>query len=588
MQISTVHEHAWQCMCKARGQLLSCILLCTRLLFAMQPCPGGKAPVQCKMNPCKRASCHKDEECVVHRCGVCKATCRKSSVICPDGSLAAKCLNNPCAATLCAPGTRCEVDRCDGCLPVCRPTTNGTTVPGPSRPLQGQDGAGKDNHGNQTGSSPAAFCADGSSPVNCLVDPCKDIRMKCKEGHVCGADYCGGCKATCVPVPPADLLAESRVMAANASTCSDGSKPVNCLADPCISATCLAGEVCEADYCGGCKAICKPPASPMVPAPSICKDGSRPVQCFVDPCKTKKCGEGELCLSDYCGGCNAICQPAQAPKPESKEPSTCADGSTPANCLVDPCKTTKCADEEVCEADYCSGSCKGLCKKPVSTDSPSTNGTCADGSKPVNCLVDPCISTTCLAGETCEADYCGGCKAVCKPPASPWVPAPITCKDGSNPVECFVDPCETKGCKKEELCLRDYCGACNAVCAPAHVDNKPRVLPAVGSSAGKCSDGSNPVNCLMDPCISATCPAGEVCEADYCGGCNAVCKKPVGSLPSGTGSLPSGTSSLPAGCSDGSRPVNCLVDPCTTARCGYGLVCESNYCGGCNAVCKAP
>lgn len=37
-------------------------------------------------------------------------------------------------------------------------------------------------------------------------------------------------------------------------------------------------------------------------------------------------------------------------------------------------------------------------------------------------------------------------------------------------------------------------------------------------------------------------------------------------------------------CADGSEPVNCFVDPCDVASCDVeGAVCHSNYCGGCNA-----
>ena len=40
---------------------------------------------------------------------------------------------------------------------------------------------------------------------------------------------------------------------------------------------------------------------------------------------------------------------------------------------------------------------------------------------------------------------------------------------------------------------------------------------------GSCPDGSYPVNCVINPCQCATCPAveGATCVADYCGGCNA-------------------------------------------------------------------
>jgi hypothetical protein len=37
-------------------------------------------------------------------------------------------------------------------------------------------------------------------------------------------------------------------------------------------------------------------------------------------------------------------------------------------------------------------------------------------------------------------------------------------------------------------------------------------------------------------------------------------------------------------CADGSAPVNCFIDPCQVSSCDVeGAVCESNYCGGCNA-----
>ena len=46
-------------------------------------------------------------------------------------------------------------------------------------------------------------------------------------------------------------------------------------------------------------------------------------------------------------------------------------------------------------------------------DQSDTIGGCPDGSKPVNCLKDPCRFATCtyFPEATCEADYCGGCNA---------------------------------------------------------------------------------------------------------------------------------------------------------------------------------
>lgn len=269
--------------------------------------------------------------------------------------------------------------------------------------------------------------------------------------------------------------------------------------------------------------------------------------------------------------------------PQQDPASQCSDGSLPVQCLVNPCAAVMCRAGETCQANYCGG-CTAVCQKPLpsatnstTNTSTATNGTtggaCSDGSTPVNCLVDSCISACCLAGEVCEVDYCGGCNAVCKKPApSTWVPAPTSCADGSELVQCFVDPCEAKQCAEGEQCVRDYCGGCNAVCTKPPASDKTK--------SGACSDGSTPVNCLVDPCISATCLAGVVCEVDYCGGCNAVCKKPDGSLPPKDGADVSGA------CADGSQPDISCLDPCSTARCGYGVRCVSNYCGGCTAECK--
>ena len=76
---------------------------------------------------------------------------------------------------------------------------------------------------------------------------------------------------------------------------------------------------------------------------------------------------------------------------------------------------------------------------------------------------------------------------------------------------------------------------------------RDRVLQAIGKSVrlGACQEERDVAS--SDPCGEGNCqdPAGE---------CN--------------------------------RRVYCFVNPCSFATCGYGTVCRSNYCGGCNAVCE--
>jgi hypothetical protein len=159
-----------------------------------------------------------------------------------------------------------------------------------------------------------------------------------------------------------------------------------------------------------------------------CPDGSHHVACLVDPCSTAKCGSGQVCESNYCGGCNAVCKVAPAPAVANStainntetsntadgSKDTCSDGSKPVQCLMDPCIAATCLAGTVCEADYCGG-CNAVCKKPVLQDVvPSGGDVCQDGSQPVKCLVNPCDTARCVSGTVCEPDCCGGCKAVCK------------------------------------------------------------------------------------------------------------------------------------------------------------------------------
>ncbi|CAH1263554.1 Hypp2729 [Branchiostoma lanceolatum] len=52
----------------------------------------------------------------------------------------------------------------------------------------------------------------------------------------------------------------------------------------------------------------------------------------------------------------------------------------------------------------------------------------------------------------------------------------------------------------------------------------PQPTEAPATASPPCPDGSAPVNCAVDPCTTTTCAAqpGATCKANYCGGCNAV------------------------------------------------------------------
>jgi hypothetical protein len=171
--------------------------------------------------------------------------------------------------------------------------------------------------------------------------------------------------------------------------------------------------------------------------------------------------------------------------------------------------------------------------------SESSTSKCPNGAKPFNCLISPCLASRCtVAGAKCTTNYCGGCNAVWK------------LSDGTQ------------------------------VCKPGDSDSN--------SNTG-CPDGKKPFNCLLDPCSTSHCSVvGANCSSNYCGGCNAVWKLQDGTQVCKNGDdsvTPSDDSS--SGCPGGMKPFNCFMDPCVSSQCSVaGATCNSNYCGGCNAVWK--
>lgn len=52
--------------------------------------------------------------------------------------------------------------------------------------------------------------------------------------------------------------------------------------------------------------------------------------------------------------------------------------------------------------------------------------------------------------------------------------------------------------------------------------------PLFCGGAASCVDGSQPLNCFADPCTVAQPCGGGMCEANYCGGCTAEWYDPMG------------------------------------------------------------
>ena len=95
-----------------------------------------------------------------------------------------------------------------------------------------------------------------------------------------------------------------------------------------------------------------------------------------------------------------------------------------------------------------------------------------------------------------------------------------------------------------------------------------------------CPPGVPIVFCFADPCQVNSCPnfPEAECQSNYCGGCNALFFDADGNEVTDR----CGTGSA---CEDGSPIVDCYVDPCTVSSCPNHreAECRANYCGGCRA-----
>jgi hypothetical protein len=105
--------------------------------------------------------------------------------------------------------------------------------------------------------------------------------------------------------------------------------------------------------------------------------------------------------------------------------------------------------------------------------------TCSDGSQPVQCLVDPCTVSTCaVEGSECRANYCGGCNAEWHDPTGLQVcqDAPPACRIAGCSGELCIEPgapgvstCEWRpeyACYQQASCELQENGACDWTLTP--------------------------------------------------------------------------------------------------------------------------
>lgn len=132
---------------------------------------------------------------------------------------------------------------------------------------------------------------------------------------------------------------------------------------------------------------------------------------------------------------------------------------------------------------------------------------------------------------TCPAGECLSPEGNCAPESS-----------------CFVNPCDIIKCAEGTECVANYCGGCTGSCVNSMVENSATLAPDTTTQAATTGVAST---ITQEPTIHEVCPQGS-------------CHNPQGICEA---------------------EASCAVDPCNNRECEEGYVCQTNYCGGCHAIC---
>ncbi|XP_065315536.1 kielin/chordin-like protein [Gordionus sp. m RMFG-2023] len=571
-------------------------------------CPPDKPVVNCLVDPCQLSKCptHPNAECRANYCGGCnadfylygkKVSCESENSKCPPPKHIFNCFVDPCQFAKCQayPSAECRSNYCGGCnadfylnnkkvsclksvCPPDKPIVNCLVDPCQFAKCPANPKA--ECRSNYCGGCNADFylnnekiscekellCPPDKPIVNCLVDPCQFAKCPMNPKADCRSNYCGGCNANF-------YLNEQKVSCEKESLCPPDIPIVNCLVNPCKFAKCPASPkaVCRSNYCGGCNADFYLNEEKVSCENSLCPPDKPIVNCLVDPCKFAKCPANPKakCRSNFCGGCNADFYLNN--KKISCSNLVCPLDKPMVYCYVEPCQFAKCPayPKAECRSNYCGG-CHAdfyLYKEKVSCS--ETNGKCPPDKPKVNCLVDPCKIAKCPSNPQaiCKANYCGGCNAEFYENDKPIICH--ECPPGHPIVMCYANPCKLTTCPAypNAICKPYICETCEA----RYYVNEIRVR-----CDKKCSPTEPIVNCLINPCKFAVCPAfpDAICTTSNCASCKAEfylnetlvdCEKK---------------------CPLHKPRVECLVNPCDgkIIKKYPNAICVPNYCGGCDAV----
>ncbi|XP_072050232.1 uncharacterized protein [Amphiura filiformis] len=315
---------------------------------------------------------------------------------------------------------------------------------------------------------------DCSSPssVRCAANPCDVTSCPAYPDATCLPSYCGECRAVFFDV------------SGNEVDCKPDPTPAPVESGPCYPNPCINGATCTVKWRLFYHCSCPPGFSGNRCEFMECPPDIPEAVCIADPCQFETCPSypDARCHGNYCGGCNAVFYD------DNGIAVDCAQ-QVPPEPLGNPgeCPPT--------EGDGGFGICSNLCQD---------DSVCSETQK---CCPTACGGSSCMEAIQPQPQGCTDHKGNPKVEGDKWLGqcGECVCTYGNSicPVA-LCAPAPNPNCRVKEdpdACCPSY------ICEPSDC---PPEVPVVA--------------CAKDPCVVNSCAADPTarCEANYCGGCNAI------------------------------------------------------------------
>lgn len=187
-------------------------------------------------------------------------------------------------------------------------------------------------------------CPAGEPITDCFVDLC-DPDPCGNDDETCHMNFCEGCQTVCCVEPK---CSDEVLICPDGKTVVEQDPQNNCEFKPCEDASSIGGNAntCDDDQLlcfNGYTYVSRDPENDceFFPCPDrhrpTCRDDTSSCPdsvpmfddiCLYDPCEDGDCPTDTTCVSNYCGGCHALCCSEEAMLPCNDDTKLCPDGVT--------------------------------------------------------------------------------------------------------------------------------------------------------------------------------------------------------------------------------------------------------------------